>query len=743
APESCNAQDDDCDGVADETVQCDCADVSPPGLGCNLCTPLLCFDGQCLVDPDAVGAPAFDSPLCGQDCELVANASDPAAWQFAFTSLAAVQPNVMVGGTRSGAVVLLDPSTREMLGWTAVTGGAVNDVLPHTGNRVFAATDTGGIRIVDLTEGPENPKHESKPVQFSPGGVFTESEVLTDKVWALAAQGKWIYAAAGPRGLLIIDPKPPLPQKVGFVTLAGEARDVVVRGIYAYVAVVGPADGPSGLQIVNISDPEDPDIILNFDTSSPGDEPPVAVGPKHILFETVGHPLGLGIDSSNDPASPTLADLFMLVDNGGVHRLAVAEPAKPAEIAHYALSVVDFEVEGNLLRTLAPASESADAEVHWWTIGPEGLDPLADLTLASDEPLALLSAGLAMHVATENGVETGIAVPGAPTSPEALPPWPVPSVDGELEEPWRPVLLRVAGALGLVGLEKGLLIHDLTQPGLPVVGAVDTTPTALAADARYLWVGRTDRLEIYDWLDGTPELDATADAFAGAVAIEVIGGAASDPTVAFAAVARGNGGASVIRRTVLGDAPLLQATGAGPVVEIASDLAYATAPGPGEGLRRLLILAGFTLREVDVADPNQPAAFATVCSPNLQPNGVAVSPGFVWLSSSGASGDGKVMRTPWNPTPDESGLSCSGANWDVYSVPLPHRALQVAVGEDGASLTLVAGPAGFTVLAADPLAAVPTFTLGTDLRGLGVVGSQAFTIDYHAGLQAQLLVCDE
>ena len=67
----------------------------------------------------------------------------------------------------------------------------------------------------------------------------------------LALSGNYAYMASDPGGLQVIDVSDPAnPQRVGRCDTSGSALDVAVSGNYAYVA-----DGNAGLQVIDVSNP--------------------------------------------------------------------------------------------------------------------------------------------------------------------------------------------------------------------------------------------------------------------------------------------------------------------------------------------------------------------------------------------------------------------------------------------------------------------------------------------------------
>ncbi|MBK8129623.1 MAG: hypothetical protein IPK53_12235 [bacterium] len=70
------------------------------------------------------------------------------------------------------------------------------------------------------------------------------------------------FAVTDTTGLRIVDISDPAnPQEVGFYDTPGEARGVAVSGSYAYVA-----DGNSGLRVIDVTNPSLPLSVGFYDT---------------------------------------------------------------------------------------------------------------------------------------------------------------------------------------------------------------------------------------------------------------------------------------------------------------------------------------------------------------------------------------------------------------------------------------------------------------------------------------------
>lgn len=127
--------------------------------------------------------------------------------------------------------------------------GFANNVKVN-GNFAYVAAGSAGLQVVDVTD-RSNPRIAAS---LATPGNANDLRVVNNKV----------YLAADSAGLIIIDVSNPLaPQILGSLPTADAAWDVAVSGKLAFVAA-----GRSGLQIVDVSNPAAPITVAS--SSSPG-----------------------------------------------------------------------------------------------------------------------------------------------------------------------------------------------------------------------------------------------------------------------------------------------------------------------------------------------------------------------------------------------------------------------------------------------------------------------------------------
>jgi hypothetical protein len=139
--------------------------------------------------------------------------------------------------------------------------------------------------------------------QFSDGGLAQ----------AVYISGDYAYVADGTDGLEIIDiSDPENPTQVGQFDNGGVAYGVVVSGIIAYVA-----DGPDGLEIVNLTDPENPTLIAQYINGTADANDVVVSGDYAYVADGAD---GLEIVDISNSSNPQRVGHF---DDGGVANAVV------------------------------------------------------------------------------------------------------------------------------------------------------------------------------------------------------------------------------------------------------------------------------------------------------------------------------------------------------------------------------------------------------------------------------------
>ncbi len=147
----------------------------------------------------------------------------------------------------------------------------------------------------------------------------------------VAVSGTLTYVADGSSGLQVIDVSDPgSPVILGSVDTPGFARGVAVSGPVAYVA-----DTAFGLQVIDVSDPESPVILGSVDT--PGQATEVAVS-GNVAYVADGAS-GLSVIDVSDPGCPVI--LGSVDTPGSAHGVAVSGAVAYVADVESGLQVID------------------------------------------------------------------------------------------------------------------------------------------------------------------------------------------------------------------------------------------------------------------------------------------------------------------------------------------------------------------------------------------------------------------
>ncbi|MGA1865187.1 MAG: LVIVD repeat-containing protein, partial [bacterium] len=163
----------------------------------------------------------------------------------------------------------------------------------------------------------------------------------------LVVSGEYLYVADGFAGLDIIDISDPYePQYAGRVDTPGKAQGIYIEGDYAYVA-----DGPDGFVIIDISNPTDPFYVsgLNLTKLKVSSKP--TVGTKDIVVKgpyayLVCDDFGLFVFDITDKAGPFQKNEYNLAGNNtniDASHINLATFDNYAYMAHYdGLTIIDM-----------------------------------------------------------------------------------------------------------------------------------------------------------------------------------------------------------------------------------------------------------------------------------------------------------------------------------------------------------------------------------------------------------------
>jgi len=339
-----------------------------------------------------------------------------------------------------------------------------------SGNYACVTSETNGF-VIDISD-PTNPRRI---------GSFDTSGYAR-----LAAVGNFIYVADGRVGLQIIDiSNPASPQRVGNYHAGRDVVDVAVRGNYAYLAEAPLYDetgivGPGGLQVIDISDPTNPEPVGGYHQGEAHYVVSVSVDGNYACVFAVGliditdpsHPkLAAALGSPNDDLDQAVVSgNFVYVPDyaGGLHVYDFRAPANPQRIGSYEESVAQYISSGHQMAV------SGD---YAYVLEDEYLDPQGKRVRNSLQIIDISNSAQPRRVNDYDLSDLDFR-----NSPTAL------AVAGDYA--------YVTGyALGGDGARPGggLQIIDVsnrTNPHLVSVWKPGWDTTALAVSGRYAYVGR-------------------------------------------------------------------------------------------------------------------------------------------------------------------------------------------------------------------------------------------------------------
>ncbi|MDM8522837.1 C13 family peptidase [Desulfococcaceae bacterium HSG8] len=194
-----------------------------------------------------------------------------------------------------------DPENPVIIGSVDTPGEASGLVI--TGNTAYVADGDGGLQAIDVSSTSET---SALTVSVDTQGYVSDMVVMGDTA----------YIASG--GLQIIDmSNPENPAVIGFADTPGSAQGLAVTGDTAYVA-----DGYGGLQVIDVSNPENPAVIGFADT--PGSAQGIAVtGNTAYVLCSSDPQISLQVADVSDPKSPVIIGSVITPNLYSAHDLAV------------------------------------------------------------------------------------------------------------------------------------------------------------------------------------------------------------------------------------------------------------------------------------------------------------------------------------------------------------------------------------------------------------------------------------
>jgi hypothetical protein len=352
----------------------------------------------------------------------------------------------------------------------------------------------------------------------------------------------------------------------------GSARDVAISGDYAYVA-----DGSSGLQVIDITNPASPTLAGSYDT--PGYARGVAVsGDYAYVADDLS---GLQVIDITNPAIPTLAGSC---DTPG-YALGVAISGDYAYVADFTSGLQVIDISDPTTPTL---EGSCDTPGDAFGVGISG-----DYVYVADFTSGLQAIDIS-----------------DPTTP---------ALEGSCDTPGNALGVTISGDYAYVADETlGLKVIDISDPTTPTLASSYDTPgnalgVTISGDYAYVadyGVG----LQVIDISNpASPTLEGSCDTPGDARGVAISGD--------YAYVADGGSGLQVIDRSNPASptpAGTCDTPGWARGVAVSGDYAYVADGGSG-------------LQVIDISDPATPTIEGSCDTPDCA-HGVAVSGDYAYVA---------------------------------------------------------------------------------------------------------------
>jgi hypothetical protein len=401
-------------------------------------------------------------------------------------------------------VDLSDPTAPAVAGGVPASFPNVIEQLVAEGTDVYTLDHEGILTWYDASD-PANPVFRAS---LDVGPPYAD--------YGIGADGGFVYAACGDGGLRVLDRDP--FGLIGGIDTPGPAREVAVQGRYAYVA-----DGTSGLQIIDVSDPTAPVPAGNLDT--PWEVVDVVVdGSFAYLADGWG---GLRIVDVSNPASPLLVgsaslpqpvrrveiwgSLAWVAYSSRVEAFDVSDPASPRRLGGFDVGGPDGANHLAMREGILCAACGYRCGPHSPTIGSLQLfdveareipTPVGSLDWITDETGIVTSGDLA-YLTDSSGLQiVDISDPAGP------------ALMGFLAAEYAAGVF-VAGPHAYVAAGSGLLIVDVSDPVAPaLVGSLPTPyrAQAVAAEDGLAYLTDSHSFRVVDVSDpANPQIVGTLD----------------------------------------------------------------------------------------------------------------------------------------------------------------------------------------------------------------------------------------
>ncbi|MFC1474659.1 FG-GAP-like repeat-containing protein [bacterium] len=277
----------------------------------------------------------------------IIDASDPASpYEVGYFYLSSMSDIHVAGNyayvaaNNSGLQVIdvSDPASPSLAGSFDDSDISANGVFV-SGNYAYLAQNSAGLRVIDVSD----------PAAPAEAGTFKTIATAEE----VSVSGDYAYVTDREDGLLIFDVSTPsAPYQVGGYDTPGVAYGLYVSGIYAYVTDYFHAETVKGFHILWIEDPTDPLQMSFFETPGAaygvfvsGDYAYVADGPTGLQIVDIKDkviPVTEGFIDTNGAREVFVSGNYAYLANGssGLKIIDISHPASPSETG-------SFDTEGN------------------------------------------------------------------------------------------------------------------------------------------------------------------------------------------------------------------------------------------------------------------------------------------------------------------------------------------------------------------------------------------------------------
>ena len=371
--------------------------------------------------------------------------------------------------------------------------------IESPGHPVFGVSVSGGYAYIAVLDGYWNLQVIDISSPSDP--VLTGGVSIPGAAYGVAVLGSYAYVAALNSGLQVIDiTDPENLDIVGSVYASdGSARGVAVSGSYAYVA-----DQENGLLVIDIIDPENPDIAGSVYTSGA----PMGVAVSGDYAYCADFYLGLQISDVSNPVNPILTG-WVDTPNYAADVTALGSYAYVADGTGGGLQVIDIAdpaipvIVGSVATLGTALGVAISGDYTYVADGTSGLhviditDPENPVVVGSiDTPNYAFGVAISGSYAYVADGASGLQVIDISHSEN-------PNIIGSVDTPDNARGIAISGNYAYVAdQENGLQVVDIADPETPfIAGNIDTPDYAsgVAISGNYAFVAdQASGLQVID-----------------------------------------------------------------------------------------------------------------------------------------------------------------------------------------------------------------------------------------------------